>query len=157
MLKLLIVTLSIMPVSLAAIAVAPALAQDKVAEDTLGLCGLHNLSGYSAIDAVGSLVNLTQYCHQQQVQPSASPFWQSFLVAADRNTVAYAEALGQQQVAAYGTAICPFLENGGTLAQLRQIQVSGELPSGFEVAVAVAAIHTYCPTYRSEMGRSSLR
>ena len=141
-------------ISLAAIAPSPALAQDKFAQDALGLCGLYNLSGYSAVNAAGVLVNLTQYCQQQQMQEAAiAPFWQAFVAAASQKTVAYAQGLGQQEVAAYGTTICPFLENGGTLDQLRQIQGSGELASGFEAAVVVAAVNTYCPTYQSEIGR----
>jgi Protein of unknown function (DUF732) len=143
--------------SLSAIASSPALAQDEWTDDALGLCGLHNLSGYSAINTAGTLVNLAQYCHQHPLQASSAnyPFWQSFLAAADRETVAYAQTLGQQEVMAYGTTICPFLENGGTLEQLRQIQSSDELPLGLEVAVVVAAINTYCPTYQSEIGRAS--
>ncbi|HEY9639789.1 MAG TPA: DUF732 domain-containing protein [Coleofasciculaceae cyanobacterium] len=140
--------------SLSAIASSPALAQEEFTQDALGVCRLYNLSGYSAINADGTLINLTRYCQQQQVQRSTNyPFWQSFLAVADQKTVDYAQTLGQQEVTAYGSTICPFLQNGGTLEQLRQIQVSGELPSGFEVAVAVAAINTYCPTYQSEIGR----
>ncbi|NJR66592.1 MAG: hypothetical protein HC772_16800 [Leptolyngbyaceae cyanobacterium CRU_2_3] len=146
--------------SLTAIASSPALAEEKFAQDAqdqvhdqLGLCGLHNLSGYSAINSTGTLVNLTQYCRQQQgVQPSASyPFWQMFLKVADLETIAYAQTLGQNGVTAYGATICPFLQAGGTLEQLRQIQVNGELLSNFEVAVAVAAIHTDCPIYQTEL------
>ncbi|HEY9663624.1 MAG TPA: DUF732 domain-containing protein, partial [Allocoleopsis sp.] len=61
--------------------------------------------------------------------------------------------LGQEDVVAYGSVICPFLDQGGTLAELRQIQGDGNLPRDFEVAVTVAAINTYCPAHVAELGR----
>jgi hypothetical protein len=132
----------------------PALTRQP-ALDSLRLCPLHNLSGYSAIDAAGNLINLSQYCQSQQqmAQPNRAPFWQAFLTAADPQAIAYARTLDQEAVFAYSSTICPFLENGGTVNQLRQIQ-TGSLPSGFEVAVTIAAIQTHCPSYQSEFGRS---
>jgi hypothetical protein len=128
----------------------------QTALDRLRLCPLHNLSGYSAIDAAGNLINLSQYCQSQQqmAQSNHAPFWQAFLTAADPKAIAYARTLNHEAVFAYGEAICPFLESGGTVGQLRQIQTAGTLPSGFEVAITIAAIQTHCPTYQSEFGRS---
>jgi hypothetical protein len=129
---------------------------EEVGLDQLRLCPLHNLSGYSAIDAAGNLINLNQYCQSQQqmAQPNRTPFWQTFLATADPEAIAYARMLNHEAVFAYGEAICPFLESGGTVGQLRQIQTGGTLPSSFEVAVTIAAIQTHCPIYQSEFGRS---
>ncbi|MBD3882102.1 hypothetical protein IFO70_10060 [Phormidium tenue FACHB-886] len=122
--------------------------------DPLRLCPLQNLSGYSAIDATGSLINLKQYCQLQvRTQLSHAPFWQAFAAAAAPRAIAYARTLDQEAILAYSDTICPFLENGGTINQLRQIQTSGTLPSEFEVAVTIAAIQTQCPTYQADLGR----
>jgi hypothetical protein len=128
---------------------------EPAALDPLRLCPLHNLSGYSAIDASGNLINLRQYCQSQQemAKPNHAPFWQAFLAAAAPAAIDYARTLNADAVFAYSETICPFLENGGTLNQLRQIQGSGTLPSEFEVAVTSAAIQTECPAYQSELGR----
>jgi hypothetical protein len=142
-----------LPLSIAALA-RPALAQE-FAHDPSGLCNLHNLSGYAVVDASGNLVMLPRYCQTlQAIEASGeNPFWQAFLAAADREAVAFAYTLGQKQVITYGGTICPFLQDGGSLDELRQIQSGGELPPSFEVAITLAAIHTHCPTYQSEIGR----
>lgn len=127
-----------------------------------GICGLYNHSGYLVVNEAGQLVNVMDYCQNQQAQqaqpepqaiPRTSAFWQAFAATADSEARAVATTLGSDQVIAYGTTICPFLNQGGTLQELRQIQLDGNLPSGFETAVTVAAIQAYCPAYRSELGR----
>ena len=136
------------------ISVSPALAQDPSLQAT-GICGLYNHSGYLVVDEAGRLVNVVDYCQnqrEQQTTPETSAFWQAFEATANSQARATATALGPDEVVAYGSTICPFLDQGGTLDELRQIQLDGDLPSGFETAVTVAAIQTYCPTYRSALG-----
>jgi hypothetical protein len=130
------------------------LAAQEFAADRLGVCPLYNLSGYSTIDTHGDLVNLMAYC--QGLRPDRAndaQFWENFVEAADDGTIAYADTVGQPQVTAYGNTVCPFLRNGGTLEELRQVQADHALPPGFDAAVTIAAIHTYCPTYSAEIGR----
>ncbi|MCU0565868.1 MAG: DUF732 domain-containing protein [Oculatellaceae cyanobacterium Prado106] len=137
-------------------------AQEAPEGDRLGVCNLYNLSGYAAIDSNGEIVNLMDYCHnfrQNQSEEVAlrneQRFWENFVLAADQGAIAFAETLGQEQVLAYGNTVCPFLKGGGSLGELRQVQADQDLPPRFDVAVTVAAIHTYCPRYGSEIGQSS--
>jgi hypothetical protein len=135
-----------------------------------GVCGLNHRSGYLVVDESGNLVDLVEYCRQrsdqveqlQQTQSDSSTdphdsqsiaFWQAFEAGASPEAIVFANSLGSDEVFAYGSAICPFLEQGGSLRELRQIQGDGNLPTSFEVAVTVAAIDTYCPRFRSEIGR----
>lgn len=122
---------------------------------TLGICRMAPLTGRVAIDNSGNLLVLSDYCRSQhdQLDTQAEQFWQSFIENAGSEAITFAHTLDRQSVVAYGTTICPFLENGGTLPELRQLQSDTRLPSAFETAVTLAAIHTYCPTYRSEIGR----
>jgi Protein of unknown function (DUF732) len=129
------------------------LAAQEFTQDRLGVCPLYNLSGYSTIDVHGNLVNLTEYCQGLSQETRGDQFWDSFVDAADGEAIAYADTIGRTEVTAYGDTVCPFLKNGGTLEELRQVQGDQDLPSGFDVAVTVAAIHTYCPTYQAEIGR----
>jgi Protein of unknown function (DUF732) len=141
-------------IALSTIVFPQLLAAQEFVYDRLGVCPLYNLSGYSTIDVHGNLVNLTEYC--QGLQPDRSretQFWESFVDAADDRTIAYADTVGQTRVTAYGNTVCPFLRNGGTLEELRQVQADHALPPGFDAAVTIAAIHTYCPTYSAEIGR----
>jgi hypothetical protein len=121
----------------------------EFAQGTLGVCQLYNLSGYAAVDATGHLVILSQYCSSQRAtaNPEGERFWQEFRTAASKETNAFVKTLEPEKVVAYGTTICPFLEHGGTVQELRQLQTDGTLPYGFETAVTTAAIHTYCPAY----------
>jgi hypothetical protein len=132
-----------------------------------GICGLNSRSGYLVVDESGNLVDLVEYCRQrsanveqlQQTQsysstePQSIAFWQAFEAGASPEAIVFANSLGSDAVFAYGSAICPFLEQGGSLRELRQVQGDGNLPTSFEVAVTVAAIDTYCPKFRSEIGR----
>jgi hypothetical protein len=124
-----------------------------------GVCGLNNRSGYLIVDEAGNLVDLVDYCrrHQDQSDPRSSSFWQTFEASASPEAIVVATSLGSEGVMAYAATICPFLEQGGSLSELRQIQGDGHLPTSFEAAVTFAAIDTYCPTFRSEIGRSSRR
>ena len=135
----------------------PVLAQEQVevVHDPLGLCNLYPLSGHAIIDTSGNLVTLPQYCQAlREIEKSgSSPFWQAFLAAGNREAIAFAHTLEQKEVIAYSQTICPFLQGGGTLDDLRRIQSGGELPAEFEVAITIAAINVYCPAYRSEIGR----
>jgi Protein of unknown function (DUF732) len=56
-------------------------------------------------------------------------------------------------VISYGETICPLLNEGKTMQQVRQIQVEGGLPASFDAAVNVAAINTYCPQHSPQIGR----
>jgi hypothetical protein len=132
-----------------------ALAQDASLQ-ARGICGLYNHSGYLVVNEAGQLVNVTDYCQEQRQQhaaPETSAFWRAFEATASAEARAAAATLGSEQVVAYGSTICPFLDQGGTLQELRQIQLDGNLPKGFETAVTVAAIQTYCPAHQSELGR----
>jgi hypothetical protein len=131
-----------------------------------GVCGLNNRSGYLIVDESGNLVDLVDYCRRYQDQlesrispsdPGSSSFWQAFEASASPEAIVVANSLGSEEVIAYASTICPFLEQGGSLPELRQIQGDGHLPTSFEVAVTFAAINTYCPAFRSEMGRSGRR
>lgn len=133
----------------------PWLAAQEFAQDRLGICPLYNLSGYSTIDIQGDLVNLTAYCQgwSNASEMRSNDFWESFVETADDEAIAYANSSGRVEVTAYGNTICSFLKNGGTLAELRQVQSDQSFPPTFEVAVTTAAIQTYCPTYPVEMGQ----
>jgi hypothetical protein len=130
------------------------LAAQEFAQDRLGICPLYNLSGYTTIDSHGDLVNLMDYCQGISTAPDTrgEQFWDNFSRAADNEAIAYAQQLGQAEVTAYSKTICPFLKNGGTLEELRQVQADQQFPPNFEAPLTVAAIHTYCPTYRSAIG-----
>lgn len=127
----------------------------EIPSEVPGICQLHNYSGYLVVDETGNLVELGNYCQRQVARstPQISRFWQAFEATANLRAIEVANQLGREEVVAYGTTICPFLEQGGSVQELRQIQSDGELPSDFEAAVMVAAINTYCPTYQSEIGR----
>jgi hypothetical protein len=140
------------------------LAQAASSSGIAGICGLNQRSGYLIVDETGNLVDLVSYCQQQadrveqvtrssSANPRSTSFWQAFETSASPEAIVTANALGADEVIAYGSAICPFLEQGGSLGELRQIQGDGNLPTSFEVAVTIAAIDTYCPAFRSEIGR----
>jgi Protein of unknown function (DUF732) len=133
----------------------PLLSAQEFAGDRLGVCPLYNLSGYSTIDVHGNLVNLMEYCQSLSHNREArdNQFWESFVDAADDEAIAYADTVGRTDVVTYGDTVCPFLKNGGTLEELRQVQADQAFPAGFDAAVTIAAIHTYCPTYSAEMGQ----
>lgn len=128
----------------------PFLAAQEFAKDRLGICPLYNLSGYSTIDLQGNLVNLTAYCQgvSNTSEIRNNDFWRNFVEVADNEAIAYAETYGRTEVNAYGNTICSFLQNGGTLAELRQVQSDQSFPPTFEIAVTMAAIETYCPTLK---------
>lgn len=131
----------------------PLLAAQEFAQDRLGICPLYNLSGYSTIDLQGNLVNLMAYCQglSNASEIRSNDFWKNFVKIADDEAIAYANTYGRVEVTTYGNTICPFLKNGGTLTELRQVQSDQSFPPTFEVAVTRAAIQTHCPTYQAEM------
>lgn len=140
---------------------SPALAQ-PIESPNLGICGLHYYSGLTVIDRTGQVVSLEEYCASLpsptlliEAPPvdGATPFWQAFLRAASPAAVEFANSVGQPAVVTYGATICPYLQDGGSMQELRQIQSQSAIPQSFEVAVTIAAIHTYCPDYRSQIGR----
>lgn len=120
---------------------------------TPGICRFYNLSGYLAVAADGQLVPLEPYCEQQHnwVWYEESKFWQRFRDAASGETLSFAQTLDRHEIEAYALSICPFLEDGGTLAELQQIQADDRLPPAFEQAITVAAVRTYCRQYRSQI------
>jgi hypothetical protein len=120
---------------------------------TLGICRFYNLSGYSAVAADGQLVTLKSYCQEQRnwVWYEEGRFWRRFRDAATPETLAFAQTLDRHQVEAYAQSICPFLEDGGTLPELAEIQADSRLPTEFEQAVTVAAVRTYCRRYRRQL------
>jgi hypothetical protein len=120
---------------------------------TPGVCRLYNLSGYLAIAADGQLVTLKPYCQQQRnwVWYEEGRFWSQFRDTATAETMAFAQTLDRHEIEAYALTICPFLQDGGTLPELRQIQADDRLPPEFEQAVTVAAVRTYCRQYRSQL------
>ncbi len=120
---------------------------------TPGICRLYNLSGYLALAADGRLVTLKPYCQEQRnwVWYEESRFWSRFRDAATVETLAFAQTLDRHEIEVYALSICPFLQDGGTLPELRQIQADDRLPTEFEQAVTTAAIRTYCRQYRSQL------
>lgn len=123
---------------------------DEFMSGTLGVCRLYNLSGYQVIDALGQLVPLGEYCAQRRnwVAVEDGKFWQAFREAASDEVIAFTRTLSRESVYAYGTAICPFLQEGGTVQALRQLHRDQQLPAAFEEAILTAAITTYCPRLR---------
>jgi hypothetical protein len=120
---------------------------------TPGICRFYNLSGYLALAADGQLVPLKPYCEQQRnwVWYEEGRFWQRFRDAATSETLTFAQTLNRHEIESYALSICPFLEDGGTLSELRQIQTDNRLPSEFEQAITIAAVRTYCRQYRSQL------
>lgn len=139
-------------VPLAAVSTSALPAPTEIAS---GICGLYNHDGYLVVDESGNLINMQDYCQRQHDRSASATrqFWQAFTATANPTVMEVAQKLGQEQVVAYGSMICPFLDQGGTLAELRQIQGDGDLPRDFEVIVTVAAINTYCPAHVAEIGR----
>jgi Protein of unknown function (DUF732) len=139
-----------------ATAISPTQASDLVAYDNRGdMCASYNASGYMIVDPYGRLVNLRDYCNTQKAEGSpqqSQSFWEQFVKWADADAIAFANNLDRQDVVAYGATICPFLQNGGSLSDLRQLQADAQLPTGFESAITAAAVNTYCPGYRSAVG-----
>ncbi|NJN86243.1 MAG: hypothetical protein HC881_07925 [Leptolyngbyaceae cyanobacterium SL_7_1] len=139
----------------------PIHAQEAIAPPSRGICAMQYYSGLATIDTDGQVVSLEDYCRAfPSVAPETAPisvegnkFWQAFLTAASPAALAFAESTGQQAVIDYGMTICPYLDDGGSLPELRQIQSSLPIPPSFDVAVTVAAIHTNCPEYRAGIGR----
>lgn len=126
---------------------------------TPGICGqIYGLSGRSVILPSGEFLRLVDYCTVvgtsiTAVSYEGEEFWQAFLAAANPEAQRYAEAAGRDEVVAYGATICPVLNSGTSLSELRQIQAEGDLPVAFDSAVNVAAINTYCPQHRLQVGR----
>jgi hypothetical protein len=133
----------------------PLLAAQEFSQDRLGVCSLYNLSGYTTIDTHGNLISLTEYCQglSNTSELRSNQFWNYFVDIADEDAINYANTYGRKELTAYGNTICPFLKNGGTLEELRQVQGDIQLPPTFDAAVTIAAIQTYCPTYQAELGR----
>lgn len=148
----------------------PALAQPSPAQPDYsatpaGVCRLYNLAGYSVINESGNLEPIADYCDRQvavlnaqaaiaaaQAQPHAREFWQNFRSTASLAALDYAATLDPEAVLSYSQQICPFVKQH-SLPDLRQLQADRQLFPAFEVAVTVAAIQTYCPTYQTQLGR----
>ncbi|MBD2089250.1 DUF732 domain-containing protein [Microcoleus sp. FACHB-1515] len=137
-------------------------ASEAILPDPYGICSVGELGGRSIVNSASQLVSLNEYC-QQQVQlveqqtpppdPTQNAFWEAFLNIASPAAIEYSESIDRQQLLAYSTTICPFLSSGGTLPQIRSVQVQSGLPAAFDAAVNVAAIHTYCPQFINQIGR----
>lgn len=120
---------------------------------TPGVCRLYNLSGYLAMNADGQMVPLKQYCQQQRswVWYETDELWERFRDIAAEETIAFTQTLNQDRAEAYAQSICPFLEEGGTLQELAEIQADQQFSAGFEQAITIAAVRTYCPQYRANL------
>jgi hypothetical protein len=120
---------------------------------TPGVCRLYNLSGYLALHADGAMVSLEQYCQQQRnwLWHETDELWERFRDVATEATLAFAQTLDQDRVEVYAQSICPFLEAGGTLQALAEMQSDQQLPADFDRAITIAAVHTYCDHYRSAL------
>lgn len=127
--------------------------QPEFKPGTLGVCGLHQVSGYLAVTPDGQMVPLSQYCQQQQnwVWSAESDFWQEFRAAATPETVVFAQSLDRHEVEAYAHTICTFLDDGATLQEIQSVQSDQQLPASFERAVTIAAIKANCRQYRSKL------
>ncbi|MEB3359197.1 MAG: DUF732 domain-containing protein [Synechococcales bacterium] len=150
----------------------PVAAQEEVAPvDPTGLCLLGDLSGRWVEGASGRMMPLREICERSPDEVPTSPdpsppdpqagaesstqavFWRAFLMAAGEEAIAFSEALPVADIVAYGTTICPMLDGGYTLQEVRTVQATSDLPAGFDAAVNVAAIHTFCPKYATQIGR----
>jgi hypothetical protein len=126
---------------------------------TPGICGeVYELSGRSVVLPTGQLVRLEDYCVTRRAIATSTTgegeeFWQAFLKSASPEAISFAQSAGRDPVVAYGATICPTLQNGATMQDLRKMQIDGGLPASFDAAVNVAAINTYCPQYQSSIGR----
>lgn len=118
-----------------------------------GVCRLYHLSGHMAIDSTGQVIGLRQYCRELQnwawYEPSR--FWRKFRRVATPEMLNFAQTLDRDSVEAYGQSICPFLQNGGTMQELTQLQANQQFPTGFEQAIIAASVRSYCPEYRSQL------
>jgi hypothetical protein len=130
----------------------------------LGICGLYYYSGLTVIDVNGQVSAVEDYCRNRTASQDVliipavagsrdDAFWQAFLLAANPTARQFAESVGRDKVVDYGNTICPFLQDGGTIDRLREVQSDSQTPASFEAAVTVAAINTHCPEYRSSIGR----
>ncbi len=138
----------------------------EVPPDFLGICGISNYSGRWIIDSSGRLIDLSEVCARRLAAQEAQEavvvavtstdgnlFWQAFLNVASPEAIAFARNTGQPAVVEYGTTICPLLQTGNSMQDVRAIQLQGGLPPAFDAAVNVAAINTYCPQYQAQIGR----
>lgn len=80
-------------------------------------------------------------------------FWQTFLTAASPEAIVFAQSVEQEAVLEYGQTICPSLDEGKTMDEVRATQIENGLPADFDAAVNVAAIHAYCPQHETQIGR----
>jgi len=125
----------------------------------LGVCELNTLSGLSVIDnETGEIRILADYCPTEtatrlSLSEEGERFWRAFLDVASPRALEFASRANRQEVANYGATVCVVLNEGSTMQEVRQLQTQGGLPPSFDAAVNVAAINTYCPQYRAEIGR----
>lgn len=146
----------------------PAIAQDSDDDEEtqvvpvtgfLGVCELNTLSGLTFIDEeTGEVRVLADYCPTEtatrlSLTEEGEEFWQAFLSVASPNAIEFASKANRQEVANYGATVCVVMDEGASLQEVRQLQLEGGLPASFDAAVNVAAINTYCPEYRGEIGR----
>ena len=80
-------------------------------------------------------------------------FFRIFLEAASPEAIAFSHSVEQAAIIEYGESICPLLQDGLTMDDIRSTQMQAGLPADFDAAVNVSAIHTYCPDYESQIGR----
>ncbi|MBE9179905.1 DUF732 domain-containing protein [Oculatella sp. LEGE 06141] len=143
---------------IAANGLSPAIAQYVPGRTTLGICESEVLSGRSVVDSAGNVVRLVDYCREQRTASLAvgiegDRFWQNYVTVASPTALDFTRTIDPQLLIDYGTSVCPFLAGGGSMQEIRLLQRDGALPSSVEVAVTVAAIHTYCPEFASRIGR----
>lgn len=135
--------------------------QLRLIQDFLGVCGYYDLSGRWITGEDGEIIELEELCLARRASISAAiatntlsdPFWDAFQDVASPTALAFAEDLERQDVLEYGATVCPLLESGNTMQDVRAIQVRGGLPASFDAAINVAAINVYCPEYRDYIGR----
>lgn len=131
--------------------------EDEV-QPNLGICGLYYVSGLMIVGESGELLNLSDYCQVRRLTAIAiteegDPFWEAFVASASPEAMEFAVSAGKDAVVRYGSTICPYLWEGGSIDELRAVQSADEVPVSFEAAATVAAINTYCPEYQSNIGR----
>jgi hypothetical protein len=160
----------ILPIMLAAVGLLPATAAETELElilrpDPTGLCDLPEIGGLWVNDLDGRLVRLEDLCRRLQperfaaerltivLEESEVEFWQSFLEVASPSAIEFANQMDRKDVVEYGKSVCISLNQGDNMETVRAVQIEGGLPSAFDAAVNVAAINTYCPVYRYQIGR----
>ncbi|MEM9449837.1 MAG: DUF732 domain-containing protein [Cyanobacteria bacterium P01_E01_bin.6] len=138
-----------------------------IQDDAAGLCSMVSTQpGRWVTDGFAGMLPLDEVCtFQDDVNRDGAlsdsqlrarfdeQFWQMFLQAASPEAIAFSQGVEQSAVIEYGRTICPLLNDGITMDDVRTTQRQSGLPADFDAAVNVSAIHIYCPEHDRQIGR----